>query len=100
MLFATIRRGKNTGLRLFPHRFDDDRFRVVLGRSGPYIPVADERDIPSYLANGYSLSMSGGADERTPRLIRPRSIRGWDGSLLWPPRPVPRRPDLTPSPSK
>jgi len=47
---------------------------VQLGKQGPYIPVSDSRDIPRYLANGYSLQMSGGD---APTLIRPESIRGW-----------------------
>jgi len=77
MLFATVNRGKRTGARLVPHRFKDNRYHVQLGKSGPYIPVTDYRDIPSYLANGYSLLMSEGAERCTPTLIRPMSIRGW-----------------------
>jgi hypothetical protein len=77
MLFATVRRGKNVGTRLFPHRFKDDRYHVHLGKAGPFIPISDDRDIPSYLANGYSLQMSDGAESRPPVLISPESIRGW-----------------------
>jgi hypothetical protein len=75
MLFAIVRRGKKAGLRLFPHRYEDRRYRVTLGKKGPYIPLVDKRDIPDYLANGYSLSMSGGAKRRNPSLITPGSIR-------------------------
>lgn len=74
MMFAIVSRGKNRGARLFPHRFKDQRYHVQLGKQGPYIPVNDARDIPRYLANGYSLQMSGG---ESPSLIRPESIRGW-----------------------
>jgi hypothetical protein len=78
MLFAIVRRGKKAGLRLVPHRYkEDDRYRVCLGKTGPYIPIADERDIPEYLANGYSLSMSSGAESHNPSLISPGSIQGW-----------------------
>jgi hypothetical protein len=78
MLFAIVRRGKKAGLRLVPHRYkEDDRYRVSLGKKGPYIPISDERDIPDYLANGYSLSMSSGSEGHTPSLIRPNSISGW-----------------------
>ena len=77
MLFATVSRGKNRGIRLLPHRFRDDRYHVQLGKQGPYIPVSDSRDIPCYLANGYSLQMSDRAESVTPSLIRPESIRGW-----------------------
>ncbi len=77
MLFATVSRGKKQGIRLFPHRFKDERYHVHLGKEGPYIPVTDYRDIPSYLANGYSLQMSDNAESRTPVLRRPESIRGW-----------------------
>jgi len=72
MLFATVSRGKKRGTRLLPHRY-----HVQLGKEGPYIPVTDSRDIPSYLANGYSLHMSDRAESNTPSLISPQSIRGW-----------------------
>ena len=75
MLYATVSRGKNRGARLLPHRFKDQRYHVQLGKQGPYIPLADSRDIPRYLANGYSLQMSG-VESATPSLIRPGSIRG------------------------
>ncbi|HMD40915.1 MAG TPA: hypothetical protein VKH15_16640 [Candidatus Acidoferrum sp.] len=77
MLFATVARGKKFGTRLVPHRFNDDRYHVQLGKRGPYIPISDDRDIPSYLANGYSLQMSDPKENRTPRLVSPRAIRGW-----------------------
>ena len=78
MLFATVSRGKKRGTRLLPHRFRDDRYHVQLGKRGPYIPVTDPRDIPCYLANGYSLHMSVSDESLNPSLIRPESIRGWD----------------------
>ena len=77
MLFATVSRGRKTGKRLVPHLFQDNRYRVQLGKRGPYIPVPDYREIPSYLANGYSLLMSDKAGSQTPSLIRPQSVRGW-----------------------
>jgi len=80
MLFATVSRGKNRGTRLLPHRFKDDRYHVQLGKRGPYIPITDSRDIPCYLANGYSLRMSDRDQSPTPSLLRPESIRGWSKS--------------------
>ena len=77
MLFATVSRGRKFGTRLLPHRFKDDRYHVRLGKQGPYIPITDYRDIPSYLANGYSLEMSNKAEKHNPTLIRPESIQGW-----------------------
>lgn len=77
MLFAVVRRGKNAGTRLFPHRFEDDRYRVSLTREGPDIPLANPQDIPDYLANGYSLRMSREGQESKPTLISPKSIQGW-----------------------
>jgi hypothetical protein len=77
MLFATVSRGKNHGTRLHPHRFKDNRYRVQLGKQGPYIPLTDYREIPSYLANGYSLLMSNKAERHNPTLIRPQSVQGW-----------------------
>ncbi len=80
MLFAIVSRGKNRRTRLFPHRFKDDRYHVQLGKEGPYIPVTDYRDIPSYLANGYSLQMRDRVESHTPSLVRPESIHGWSRS--------------------
>lgn len=78
MLFAIVRRGKKSGIRLFPHRHREDaRFHVSLTRQGPHIPLHDDRDIPDYLANGYSLLMSNSNENYRPTLIRPSSIRGW-----------------------
>lgn len=77
MLFASVSRGKNLGTRLLPHRFKDNRYHVQLGKEGPYIPVSDDREIPSYLANGYSLVMSNKDESRGPSLVRPESIQGW-----------------------
>ena len=77
MLFARVSRGKKAGTRLIPHLFQDNRYRVQLGKEGPYIPLTDHRDISSYLANGYSLHMSNRINSQTPSLIRPQAIRGW-----------------------
>ena len=78
MLFAIVSRGKKSGTRLSPHRYkEDDRYHVRLTKAGPPIPLADERDIPDYLANGYSLGMSNSQEDYKPTLIRPRSIQGW-----------------------
>lgn len=82
MLFATVSRGKNLGTRLLPHRFKDNRYHVQLGKDGPYIPVSDDRESPSYLANGYSLLMSNKDESHTPTLIRPESIQGWDANSV------------------
>lgn len=77
MLFAIVRRGKNSGKRLLPHRFEDDRYHVSLTRQGPDIPLANLQDVPDYLANGYSLRMSGEGQNQKPSLISPKSIQGW-----------------------
>ena len=81
MLFATVSRGRKTGTRLIPHLFPDNRYRVQLGKKGPYIPVTDYHEIPSYLANGYSLQMSNRDNSHSPSLIRPQSIQGWSVNL-------------------
>jgi len=77
MLFAFVARGKKAGKRLVPHRFKDERYHVHLGKKGPFIPVTDYRDLPSYLSNGYSLQMSETAESGAPSLIKPGSIHGW-----------------------
>jgi hypothetical protein len=82
MLFATVSRGKKAGTRLVPHLFQDNKYHVQLGKQGPYIPVADYRDISSYLANGYSVLMSDRAESRSPSLVSPQSVRGWNADPL------------------
>jgi hypothetical protein len=82
MLFATVSRGKKAGTRLVPHLFQDNKYHVQLGKQGPYIPVADYRDISSYLANGYSVLMSDRAESGSPSLVRPQSVRGWSADPL------------------
>jgi hypothetical protein len=77
MLFTIVRRGRKTGICLHPHLFADERYHVSLTKEGPFIPLADDRDIPEYLANGYSLSMSNPAQSLNPRLVKPASIKGW-----------------------
>lgn len=78
MLFAVVRRGKKSGIQVFPHRYkEDNRFHVSLTRQGPPIPLHDERDIADYLANGYSLGMSNTEADCKPTLIKPNSIQGW-----------------------
>jgi hypothetical protein len=77
MLFAIVSRGKQAGVRLYPHQFEDSRFGVSLTKQGPYIPLADHRDIPEYLANGYSLHMSNLEEGRRPTLVKPELIQGW-----------------------
>jgi hypothetical protein len=77
MMFAIVRRGKNSGVRLLPHLYGDNRYHVSLTRRGPDIPLADYRDIPEYLENGYSLRMSNPKVNHNPTLIKPTSIHGW-----------------------
>lgn len=78
MIFAIVRRGRKAGTCLRPHLYSSDhRYHVHLGKEGPFIPLADDRDIPEYLANGYSLQMSNLEENHNPSLIRPDSIFGW-----------------------
>ena len=79
MLFAIVRRNKKSEVRLFPHRYkEDDKYHVSLTNERPHIPVADARDLPAYLENGYLLGMSNAAENYSPTLIRPELIRGWN----------------------
>jgi len=75
MLFRHRVSRQEFGTRLLPHRFKDDRYHVRLGKQGPYIPITDHRDIPSYLANGYSLEMSNKDEKHNPSLIAPNPSR-------------------------
>ena len=67
MLFAIVTRGKKTGTRLLPHRFKDHRYHVRLGKQGPYIPVADDRDIPLEIIPNFEKAMHQLSLERVCR---------------------------------
>jgi len=46
MMFVIVSCGRNSGIRLAPHRYEDDRYHVSLTKEGPHIPLFDARDIP------------------------------------------------------
>jgi len=52
-----------------------DRYHLRRDKQGPDIPVADDRDTPSYPANDYPPQKSNKAWNHSPRLIRPVPIR-------------------------
>lgn len=72
--YYDVRRGDDVGVRLTPHRYRDDRYRVRKNASAQWIPI-EENQIEAYLAKGYMLRMS--AKGHSPSGISAHSIRGW-----------------------
>jgi hypothetical protein len=73
-LYYEVRYGNDRGLKLMPHRYRDNRFRMRKKPGDPWI-VVEERQIESYLEQGYILRMS--AKGHSPSGIHPKSIKGW-----------------------
>ncbi|MBS4020251.1 MAG: hypothetical protein KGZ68_18665 [Dechloromonas sp.] len=78
-LHALIPRGKNKGKYLYPHCHEDRMYVVSPDRfEKNYVRVAELRDLPAWLAKGYSLRMSNLPEGITaPSLITPTSVKGW-----------------------
>jgi hypothetical protein len=76
MLYAEVRRGKNTGIRVTPHKYRNGKYRVATKKEEPYVEV-DLDEIVSWIKRGYGVRMSSRLDRHPPGLIRPQSIRGW-----------------------
>lgn len=78
-LHAIIARGKNKGKYIYPHRHEDRTYGVSPDRfEKNYVRVAELKDLPAWLARGYSLRMSNLPEGITaPSLITPTSVKGW-----------------------
>jgi len=59
-LYYEVWHGNDRGMRLTPHRYRDNRFRMRNGAGDPWIAV-EKLQIESYLAQGYILGMSAGS---------------------------------------
>lgn len=78
-LYTIIARGKNKGKYLYPHRHEDRMYVVSPDRfERNYVRIAELKDVPAWLAKGYSLRMSNLPEGITaPSLITPTSVKGW-----------------------
>lgn len=75
--YALVTSGREKGIRLYPHRYQDGSYVVSRTRfERDYIRIASVDEIGSYLDKGYSLRMSNPDSEyhRSPSLIAPSSI--------------------------
>jgi hypothetical protein len=73
-LYYEVRYGSHKGIRLMPHRYRDQRFRMRKRAGDAWIAV-EEHQIESFLVKGYILRMS--AKGHSPSGISPDSIKGW-----------------------
>jgi hypothetical protein len=76
-LYYEVRHGNDKGVKLTPHRYRDNRFRMRKKPGQPWIAV-EEHEIESYLKKGYILRMS--AKGHSLSGIAPDSIYGWKRS--------------------
>ena len=72
-----VQRGKEAGVMLVPHRYRDGKFIVSECRQGPHYRVGTTEELLSHMVSGHFIRMSNPETRthRTPRLIRPQSIR-------------------------
>jgi hypothetical protein len=72
-----VQRGKEAGVFLVPHRYRDGTFMVSECKRGPHYRVGTTEELLSHIVNGHSIRMSNpeSRSHRTPRLIRPESLR-------------------------
>jgi hypothetical protein len=75
-LYAIIARGKNKGIKLYPHRHEDGMYVVSPTRfERDYIRVPSKEELAEWLSKGYRLRMSNSAaGVSAPSLIRSASI--------------------------
>ncbi|MGY4349725.1 hypothetical protein ACVWXM_006218 [Bradyrhizobium sp. GM7.3] len=75
-LYAVIARGKNKGIKLYPHRHEDGMYVVSPTRfERDYIRIPSKEGLVEWLSKGYRLRMSNSvAGVSAPSLIRPTSI--------------------------
>jgi hypothetical protein len=75
-LYAVIARGKNKGLKLYPHRHEDEMYVVSPTRfARDYVRVPSKEGLAEWLSQGYGLRMSNSdAGVSAPSLVRPASI--------------------------
>jgi hypothetical protein len=72
-----VQKGKEAGVLLVPHRYRDGKFLVSKRKQGPHFRVGTTEELLSHMVDGHSIHMSNPETRthRTPRLIRPASIR-------------------------
>ena len=72
-----VQKGKEAGVMLVPHRYRDGKFLASKCKQGPHFRVDSTEELLTYMVSGHSIRMSNPETRthRTPRLIRPQSIR-------------------------
>ena len=77
-LYAIVRRGKNVGIRVEPHRYTNGKYRLAWNyeKRKEYIE-SDLSGIEPLLRRGMRLWMSNPREGHPPGLVLPGSIHGW-----------------------
>lgn len=76
-LYAVVKRGRNAGIQIEPHKYSNGKYKVRKGgRTNPYRDV-DFDDLASLIRSGYGVRMSSKPHRHPPGLIQPESICGW-----------------------
>jgi hypothetical protein len=72
-----VQKGKEAGVMLVPHRYRDGKYLASERKGGPHFRVESPEELLSHMVSGHYIRMSNPETRlhRTPRLIRPQSIR-------------------------
>ena len=79
MLESRVRRGKEPGVILRPHKFGNGKYKAEKFKGGDWEWVETEQGLRPFLQRGWSIRMSNPdtASHKAPSLIVPRFVRGW-----------------------
>jgi hypothetical protein len=74
-LYAIVKRGKNKGIIVTPHEYENGKYRVA--RRKEDIPLeVDQHELEPSLGRGLGIRMSNKDANHPPGLFRPKSILG------------------------
>lgn len=74
-LYGIVKRGKNAGITVTPHRYANGKYKVAKRKEDTPIEV-DFREIADYIRQGYGVRMGNTSESHPPGLFMPPSIVG------------------------
>ena len=77
MLYAKVKRGRDKGIQVTPHKFSDHTYHVRIGGRRNRIEKVGYDELKSYIRRGYMVWMSNKQHRHSAGGFAPRSIEGW-----------------------
>jgi hypothetical protein len=74
-LYAFVKRGKNRGIIVTPHKYEDGKYRVARRKEDIHIAV-DQNELKPAIARGLGIRMGNKQAGHSPGLFMPKSILG------------------------